>query len=301
MDEFAEASVEPAPVSGRCPICDATFADLQPFRAHLADVHDLYDEEGAETEFLPPLLEPLALDDDRDPAAPAAAAEATTTAATWVAAMKGTKGATATAGEARPEDHRRRGLAVVLAFVVIAAAVAVLAIGRDHGTEGAATASTTTTLPAADEAVGGLATGRPGDDATAAVAPTSLEPTTAAAPAPETTDTTLPPDTALPSEPPVTEPVTTEPPVFVAPSAVDGRVDGCSRQGKSWVITYSWVFSGGAGWQAAPGEAATGDRYQATTSTPRNQSTTVTTVTVLDESGQPHDVPLQPPLSVSTC
>src|SRR5205085_11877000 len=52
-------SADPPLDSGRCPICDEEFLDRSRFREHLGEAHELYDDDGAETDFVAPLLAPI--------------------------------------------------------------------------------------------------------------------------------------------------------------------------------------------------------------------------------------------------
>src|SRR5690349_10433229 len=55
----ADGSVDPPLDRGRCPICDEEFSDRARFREHLGELHQLYDDEGAETDFVAPILSPI--------------------------------------------------------------------------------------------------------------------------------------------------------------------------------------------------------------------------------------------------
>jgi hypothetical protein len=283
---------EPPLDRGHCPMCDAEFDDRSAFREHLGEVHDLFDDEGAETDFLPPLLEPVEVR--------SALALPTSVAA-----------ATPPRTPPPPVERRRRPIGIllaVLAVVVLAAVGGVIALSGGD-TDGAGVASGSggaTQLSVAPADAAAAATGAPAADEQ----PAAADGTAGATAAPVSASTvesvsaleppsTQPADTTLPVSPPTT--VSTQPPPPYAPPTTSGaRIDSCVRKGSDLVVTYSWRFVGGVGWTSAYAPSG-GGRNQATVTVPRHPDTTFTTVQVSDPGGAPHAVALSPALSTSGC
>ena len=70
----------------------------------------------------------------------------------------------------------------------------------------------------------------------------------------------------------------------------------------SRLITYSWHFEGGVGWHAPAHYTADGaGRYRDVLSVSGHRATTISSVQVIDQDGNAHDVLLQPALSTSSC
>jgi len=277
---------------GACPMCALEFDDPVEFRQHLGHAHDLYDDEGKATGFgelavvdpTAPVLGPIIPEPER----PEVASEP-------------------------PAPDRPIGLLalVLLLLCVLGAMIAFVGRGGDDevtanagvestprrsapAPDGAAaetngtttpTHSTATPVTAAPEGVAASSAGRSSTGSPQAAGSGSPTPTSS-------TTTTAP-----------AQPTTTGPPSdFTAPLATGAAVDSCVRDQSTWHVTFSWEFVGGTGWEPDPADSPLGgNRYQRVVTTPRAKGVAITTVTVIDTTGQPQPVSLQPPLSTASC
>jgi hypothetical protein len=286
---------------GACPICELEFDEQADFRVHLAEAHDLHDDDGTESEFGSYVIQPVA------PAVPPPSAlheEARQR------------------REEAPEMGRPLGLvALVVALLGLLAGVITYTGAQDEPTSDEAadvpvpsTASTvaasagdapggstpdSTTAPSAEAGGASMgATGTPGTagtGGTAAPAPALNDGTTpapASAPSPTSTPTTLAPATS-----------TTAPAAdFAPPTASDARITSCARDRDLWQVTYTWSFSGGRLWKPLSSYTSLGGgRYQHVVAVPRRDDTAITAVAVTDPNGARHSVPLRPALSSASC
>ena len=280
--------------SGACPICDERFDDLSAYTAHLADEHDLVDEDGSASSFG---VEPVARAADFRPEFS-------------VLVIPDALSALPPRPTGPPHRSRPLGLlALVVALVVGLGALIALAPDREGRDDQVAlrTAEEPTTTaagsrPAIDPStvtseVSGPGSGPsrgsgPGDAISSA--PTVLSVTVRAPDQPPTTSVTTAPSTTT---------VTPRPPLaFALPSATGAVVEGCERVENRLLITYSWRFEGGAGWLAPALYTVDGaGRYRDVLSVPGQRATTIGSVQVIDQDGNAYDVLLQPPLSASPC
>lgn len=301
-DEAVEADERrgPALERGMCPLCEAEFDDRQQFRDHLGEVHELYDDEGKETDFLPPFFDPVPVTPPpvrRPPPHP-----------------RQVRPAPPPATDA--DRRRRRVAASALVLVLVAGAVVGLALtGSDDepgslaaGSRGTTSASvhaaTETTKAGTEPAKGTAKPSQPAGPATPSTtsAPRATTTTAAPPPAPAAPPAAAPPTTAAPRPTTTTTTQSTPPPSFDPPSATSARIDICDRDGNAWIISFSWDFVGGAAWQPLPAyNAVGGKRYQHTVTVPRNRDTAITTVQVTDPAGTRHNVRLQPQLTSASC
>ena len=274
---------------GACPICELEFDEPVLFRAHLADEHDLHDDEGTESEFgtyaIPPVEAsvppPILVHDE-------------------VQQRR----------QQPPQMGRPVGLiALVICLLGVLAGVIIFTGGDDEpASEEAAdppitastgdaasrgeapSASTSTLAPAAQPGAASTgASGAPGPT-TAPAQGTTLAP--APGPSPTSTPTTPAPTTS-----------TTAPgAVFASPAASDARITSCARDRDLWQVTYTWRFSGGSLWKPLASYTSLGSgRYQHVIATPRRDDVAITTVFVTDPKGAQHSVPLRPALSTASC
>jgi hypothetical protein len=293
MEEATEPAVVHA-TSGACPICDEPFDDLSAYTEHLADEHDLVDEEGSASSFgvervvraadFRPEFSLLVIPDALSAPPP------------------------------RPTGppHRSRPLglvALVVALVVGLGALVALAPDRERGDDqvalraadetmttatGSRPANSPPTVTSAVSGPGGGSTTEPGPRDAISSAPTVLSAAVRAADLPPTTPVTTPPTTTtIPSGPP---------PAFALPSASGAVVERCERVKNRQLITYSWRFEGGSGWHAPTPYTVDGaGRYQDVLSVPGHGATTIGSVQVIDQDGTTYDVLLQPALPTNGC
>lgn len=321
-----------------CPLCGKAFSDDDEYASHLAEAHDLVDDDGAEATSVEHALVASGVAADRL-LAEAAAEEA--------AASKAT-----TSGEAsttvhpsriydpRADDSRLKPVVLGLAGLLLLGAIGialVAGLGGDddpggdevatQGTPGAAEpvaedASSTTAAgdpaitvadaaqPPADAAAS--TSGAPGTTAPAASAPPTSAPAPGPTPAPPTTarpapppPTAAPPPTSPPPPPP--PPPTTAPPTtarpFAPPALSGARIDSCQRSGPDATWTFSYVLSGGSGWAPAPGATAVGGgRYSERRTGKASRGFPATSIQVIDvATGQSRSISLSPSLVGADC
>jgi len=284
--------------SGACPICGEQFDEVDGYRAHLADEHDLHDADGAESTFgLLALTAPV-------PAAPQLQND-------LIEPPRG-----------RPAGPGERGRPVGLLVLVLALLVgfgALVAFGpqRNGDDEEVAqlTADDPTTTAAAGEARGPAAAEPPakGGDAAPVAASGGGAPASAPSTGPGHTTTTAAPGGGGSVTGPTTSSssttttsastsTTASPPTFAVPTTSGAQIEGCQRTKNTLRITYSWLFSGGVGWHAPAGYTAVGGgRYQDLVTVPRHTPSSIATVQVLDDGGSAHAVALHPVLQSSAC
>lgn len=272
--------------SGTCPICTEEFGDQVSYRTHLADAHDLHDDEGTETELgrfeveiLPVAAATPALPDFLDSSRSRRPQEA-------------------------PEMGRPIGLIVLVLFLFLmgAGVVAVTSGGSSDETAQEpefrpwSNASSTTlahaaptTIPSAGTDSGPARAPEP-STSDAPAEPVQASPVVTAAPAPTTT------------APAAVTPTTAAPAVFAAPKATKAKISSCERYKDTWVVTYRWTFSGGSLWRPLPAYTALGGGvYQHVLQVPRRTDTAITTVYVLDRLDRRHAVSLSPALTSASC
>ena len=318
---------------GACPLCALEFDDRARFRDHLAQVHDLHDDEGRESDFVPPLLPPVApvlrrarpvsTHTARVPVAPSPA-RATAAA---VAAPPGQRARPVAAPAATPPRAHRRArrrvpaLVVVLALVAAGVAAAIAATADDDRTETATSGApdaqgsvddATAVSPPARQRQGvradasgtevlGTTTERRRAASTSgrAVGGTAVSTGTTAGRGGDTSTTGG--GSSVGTSPTTGAPGGSAAPGFEAPKATDAQVERCTRGDDSTTVTYTWTFSGGSGWRPlAAYDDLGGGRYRHTVVVPRGRDTAITTVGVLDADGVRHDVRLRPALT-ATC
>ena len=288
---------------GACPMCGEGFDDPADFRGHLSEVHDLVDDEGKETDF-GHLAVPLPNAPSHGPAIPELAAPERP--------------------YVPPVRDRPIGLIVfvLLLLCVLGGMIAFFGPGGDDevATDGEPARSRPASAPSPADAAPSEAATTPAagpTDAHVTSSPASPSPTgpsstgsstgsssagsspssgtgsgTGSSKALGSTTTTTPP-----------APTTTEPPAaFTAPSATGAEVDSCERVPGGRLVTYSWSFTGGTGWEPDPAYTSLGGgRYRHSIAAPRRKDVAITTVVVRDANGNAHGVSLQPSLSTASC
>jgi hypothetical protein len=272
---------------GGCPICDLEFDEPAAFRTHLAEVHDLHDDDGTESEFGTYVLRPV--EASEPPPAPLQ------------------EEARQRRHEAPQLDRPVGLLALVVCLLGLLAGVVILTGGDDEPTPGqAADAAVPTTGSQGDGASAGEA-----PDASASPTAPAEEPGAAGAPrtatgAPASATTPAPAPTPSPTSTPTTlapASSTTAPATgFASPTASSARITSCARDKDLWQVTYTWRFSGGTMWKPLTSYTPLGDgRYQHVIAVPRREATAITTVSVTDPNGTRHGVSLRPALSSASC
>lgn len=302
QDPIADGCADPAPEEpptdvdpavaeevvhvGSCPICGVEFDDSARFRDHLADVHELVDDEGKETRLIAPLVSlpipladpPPSFDDDRE-----------------VRAIP--KG---------PPDRRRPiGLVIlVLLLLGVAGGFFVLVPPNDHDAAAPEEAAVPLTTPSpATDAAGpaGSAASAPTGSADVPTSTVAASGSGAAA-APAGSSSPAPTTTKAPAPPSTTGTTTPQLPAFAPPTTAGAQIDGCTRDHNRTTVTFSWQFVGGAGWSPLPAYTSLGGgRYRHVVTVPAGKVSAITTVQVLDASGTAHGVALQPALSTASC
>lgn len=280
---------------GSCPICDAEFDDERAYVDHLADEHDLHDDEGTASEFGEFIV---------------ASAPVATDGATFLMDdhLERRKEA--------PDLGRPTGWVALVVFLVMVLVGSVSFVSfQGEDPDGAEPGELALDGLGANRTAAAVATrGEPGATPTTVAAQPSqpsqpsASPTTTAPPA--ATPTTVPARPSQPSASPTTtappSPTTTTTappaPTFAAPTATSARIDRCERRKDEWIVTYSWLFSGGSLWRPLNAYKALGSgRYQHSITVPRRDDTTIAKVYVRDPDGARHGVTLQPALTSASC
>jgi hypothetical protein len=274
---------------GFCPLCGMESDDVVAFRDHLADEHDLYDDEGAETRFRTSSTAP-----------PVAQPDALATGVLWV-----------TPRTPRPPVELGRPTAlIVLVIAAVIALVGALAFTAVHSwTRGASQEVAVPTAPGPTARAGVPSGGLEppfapplagaASLATVAPSPSSGGPVTTATGHGATSTTSPPPSTSTTTA----TTATTQPPAsFTPPATSAARIDSCTRDRSEWIVRFDWNFVGGGNWRPLPSyQSLGGGRYRAVTALSVNPKASITTVQVVDLNGARHAVALHPVLLSSSC
>jgi hypothetical protein len=265
-------------------LCGEEFSDTAAFRVHLAEVHDLHDDEDAETTLPAP----------SPPREPATQVQSLVPAGDWTNSPR--------VPRKDVELGRPTGW---IALVVVSIMALVLALAVTFVRQRDQVASPEVAGPEVTDGTAGSSTSTPSSsEPTTAPLPPGTVAVTAAGPPSSPSGSGSPggPTTTAPPPPPTTT-ATTQPPVtFKAPTTAAAKIDSCTRDRNQWTVVYSWNFAGGTNWRPLPTyRSLGGGRYRAVTTLNANPKSSITGVQVLSQDGARHNVALNPALSATAC